>query len=181
MTCIVGIAQNGTVTIGGDSAGTAGWGRTIRADSKVFRNGPLIMGFTSSFRMGQVLRYHLKPPTPTGDLEAYMVRDFIPAVRECLSEAAWLKKTEERVEGGTFLIGVKGRLFVVHSDFQVGESVDGYAAVGSGSDVALGSLYATQGQAVRKRINTALEAAAYFNAAVAGPFTVIRSTTKERT
>jgi hypothetical protein len=60
MTAIVGLTDNGTVHIGGDSAGVSDWSLTIRADSKVFTNGPYVMGFTTSLRMGQLPRYALK-------------------------------------------------------------------------------------------------------------------------
>jgi hypothetical protein len=51
MTCIVGLVDGGRVWLGGDSAGVSGWDLTVRADRKVFRNGPYVMGFTTSFRM----------------------------------------------------------------------------------------------------------------------------------
>ncbi|XVV11230.1 hypothetical protein ACQP2X_41330 [Actinoplanes sp. CA-131856] len=59
MTCIVGITDGTTVTIGGDSAGSDGWHVAVRSDSKVFQVGPYLMGFTTSYRMGQLLRYSL--------------------------------------------------------------------------------------------------------------------------
>ena len=62
ITCIVGFSHLGKVYIGGDSAGLSGWGLTVRKDPKVFANGPCIMGFTSSFRMGDLLRYSLVVP-----------------------------------------------------------------------------------------------------------------------
>lgn len=52
MTCIIGFIKNKKVYIGGDSAGVGGSHVTIRRDSKVFKNGNFIMGYTSSFRMG---------------------------------------------------------------------------------------------------------------------------------
>lgn len=62
MTCIVGLVDKGSIYMGGDSAGVAGLSVTTRADEKVFLNGPFIMGFTTSFRMGQILRYKFVPP-----------------------------------------------------------------------------------------------------------------------
>ncbi len=62
MTCIVGIETDKGVVIGGDSAGVSGLGLTVRADEKVFARGPFVMGFTSSFRMGQLLRYGALDP-----------------------------------------------------------------------------------------------------------------------
>ena len=62
MTVIVGLQHNGAVYIGGDSAGIAGYDLMIRHDEKVFVNQQFIMGYTTSFRMGQILRYSFKPP-----------------------------------------------------------------------------------------------------------------------
>jgi hypothetical protein len=175
VTAIVGLVHDGIVHIGGDSAGVAGWSLTVRADSKVFTNGPYVMGFTSSFRMGQLLRYALTAPEPDGDLEAFMATTFVDAVRETLKTGGWLKKDSEREDGGTFLVGVQGRLFRVGDDFQVGEAVDGYAAVGCGQDIAAGALYATarSRMAPEKRIKLALEAAERFSAGVRGPFAYV--------
>lgn len=172
MTCIVGLAEGGRVYIGGDSAGVAGYAIDVRADAKVFRNGPYLMGFTTSFRMGQLLRYTFKPPTPKGDLERFMVRDFMPAAIDCLETGGWLSTENGRREGGTFLVGVLGELFVVDSDFQVGRTVNGYQAVGCGDAYALGSLYATPRAKPIPRVRAALNAAAHHSAGVTGPFVI---------
>lgn len=99
MTCIVGLVDKGKVYIGGDSAGVNSfWDLTIRADSKVFINGPFIMGFTSSFRMGQLLRYKLKTPSrfkndgTQKEIYEYMVTDFVDAVRQCLKDGGYASK-----------------------------------------------------------------------------------------
>ena len=56
MTCIAGLVHDGAVYLAGDSAGCSGWDLTVRADPKVFVSGSYVMGFTTSFRMGQLLR-----------------------------------------------------------------------------------------------------------------------------
>ncbi|MFG2037085.1 hypothetical protein [Dactylosporangium sp. NPDC048998] len=172
MTAIVGLVHQGTVYVGGDSAGASGWSLTVRADSKVFHNNGYLFGFTTSFRMGQLIRYSLKPPRPVGDIERFMATRFIDAVRECLKAGGWARRDSEREEGGTFLVGVKGRLFTVHDDYQVAEAADGYAAVGVGDEIALGALFATaqSRMAPQRRVEIALRAAERFSAGVRGPF-----------
>jgi hypothetical protein len=172
MTAIVGLAHGGAVHLGADSAGVAGYDLTVRADTKVFRNGPYLFGFTSSFRMGQLLHYALAPPAPTGDIHRFMATRFVDAVRDCLKEGGWSKKDSDREEGGTFLVGVAGRLFGVYSDYQIGEGIDGYLAVGCGDQAALGSLHATAALRVapKRRVLMALEAAERLNAGVRAPF-----------
>lgn len=69
-------------------------------------------------------------------------------------------------------MGVKGRLFKVESDFQVGEERENYSATGYGESLALGAMYATPNLNPKKRIKTALKAAAKFSTGVAGPYVI---------
>lgn len=174
MTCIVGLVDKGDVYIGGDSAGVAGLSLSIRADEKVFGNGPFLMGFTTSFRMGQLLRYKFDPPAQTVGQEdmRYMVTSFIDAARQCFSQNGFGDK--EATRGGSFLVGYKSKLYSIESDYQVGIPATPFDAVGCGSDLALGALYATAGLKPEIRVRTALEAASSFSAGVAPPFTILK-------
>lgn len=181
MTAIVGITDGKTVVIAGDSAGVGGGVTQPRLDAKVFTNGPYVIGHTSSFRMGQILRYAFEAPAPPDDeegLHAFMCTDFINGVRQGLKEGGWASKNDEQEEGGSFLIGVRGRLFEIGEDYQVGELADGYTAVGCGAEIALGALHATHnaGLSLRARAIAALEAAAHFSTGVRPPFTVVETT-----
>lgn len=177
MTCIVGLVDKGNVYIGGDSAGVGGLSISIRADEKVFVNGPFIMGFTTSFRMGQLLRYKFSAPKQQNnqsDME-YMVTDFIDSVRKCFGENGYGKIHDKDFnKGGTFLVGYNNSLYVIYDDFQVGQNVCGYDSVGCGSDLALGSLHSTVGRKPEDRLQMALEAAATHSAGVAAPFLTIK-------
>lgn len=174
MTCIVGLVDKGKVYIGGDSAGVGGLSLQIRKDEKVFKNGGFVFGFTSSFRMGNLLRYKLSvPKVPNeGDMMRYMCTDFVDAVRSCLKDGGYAKVDSGVENGGVFLVGGYGRLFCIHSDYQVSEVFSGYDACGCGEDIALGSLFSTKGKSPRERIKKALEAAAYHSAGVSAPFKV---------
>jgi hypothetical protein len=172
MTCIVGLIDKDDVYIGGDSAGVAGLSLTIRSDEKVFVNGPFIMGFTTSFRMGQLLRYKFDPPKQTVNVDdmKYMVTDFIDAVKRCFNDNGF----GDRSTGGTFLVGYNGQLYSIDSDFQVGIPTAAYDACGCGADIALGALYASQGRKPEDRVKIALEAAAKFSSGVAPPFVMVK-------
>ncbi|HEX8030284.1 MAG TPA: hypothetical protein VF491_17540 [Vicinamibacterales bacterium] len=172
MTCIVGFVEGDTVWMGGDSAGVGGYSLNVRADAKVFRNGPMLFGFTSSFRMGQLLRYALTVPDhdPRIDIDKYMATTFIDAVRECLKSRGYATKKNDAEEGGTFLVAYKGQLFYIGDDYQVGRPADGFDAVGCGFDIARGALFASSHLKGKKRAQLALEAAERFSAAVRGPF-----------
>ncbi len=175
MTCIVGVVENGKVWIGGDSAGVSGYHLVVRADPKVFTNGDFVMGYTSSFRMGQLLAHRFQPPKRHADQDvyAYMVTSFVDALRQCFKDGGYAGKDGEREQGGTFLIGYEGRLFQIEDDYQVGESIDGYAACGCGSQVALGALYLTSPGNPKDRLYAALKAAEHFNAGVRAPFKIV--------
>lgn len=182
MTCIVGLVDNGKVYMGGDSAGVGGLSLSIRADEKVFKKGEFIMGFTSSFRMGQLLRFKLEIPyhKPEMDIYEYMVTEFVEAVRTCLKTGGFTRTENGEETGGRFLVGYRGQLFVIDGDFQVGKPADGYDAVGCGDDIAKGSLFSTGRLADAspdERIRDALKAAENFSASVRGPFVLI--STKE--
>lgn len=144
----------------------------VRADTKVFRKDRYLFGFTTSFRMGQLIRYSLQLPKLEGEIDKFMTTKFIDALRDCLKTGGWARKENDREEGGTFLVGVSGQLFVVYDDYQVGKTADGFAAVGCGDQVALGALYATAGTDLKpqRRVMLALQAAERFSAGVRGPF-----------
>ncbi|MER5780251.1 hypothetical protein ABT104_00770 [Streptomyces mobaraensis] len=171
---IVGLTDEDRVYLGGDAAGISGSRLTIRKDPKVFRNGPFVLGFCGSFRMGQLLHHVFKAPKPKGDdLDRFMTTRFVDKLRACLKEAGWARKDSEQEKGGTFLVGIHGRLFIVYEDYQVAEPADGYAAIGCGNEFALGSLHttATADLGPRERLTAALTAASHHSTGVCGPFT----------
>lgn len=178
MTCIIGFAdkKTGRVYIGGDSAGfdESSFNIQIRGDTKVFRTGPLLIGFTSSFRMGQLLRYSLNIPEPQvkGDDMRYMVAQLVPAIRKCFEVGGFQKDDNGQEEGGTFLIGYNGNLYEVEDDYQVAIPADGITAVGSGGEIALGAMHAMSLSCPRKSIKKALEIVTYLNATVRPPFII---------
>ena len=79
--------------------------------------------------------------------------------------------------GGTFLVGFRGRLFQVQSDYQVAENRKPYSAVGSGTHLALGAMSALEPYDVspRDKLRAALTAAATYCASVAGPFHYLKA------
>ena len=171
MTCIVGIVHKKKVFIGADSLGSNRiWQKTLRKDPKVFKNGDFLIGYTSSFRMGQLLRFNFQPPVHPLKMDdyEYMVKLFIPAVRECFKDGGFAEKDKEQESGGIFLVGYRGELYCVESDYQVGVSYDGFDSVGCGDDLAKGALFVNKNKHPKERIRQAIEAAAHFSAGVGG-------------
>lgn len=178
MTCVVALRHKKTIYMGCDSAGVGGWySRQDRTDPKIYRVGAMLIGFTTSFRMGQLLGYSLTLPHHHPDIaiEKYMVTAFVDAARTCLKTGGWAEKDKEQEKGGNFLAAYKGRIFEIQSDYQVAERQEPYSAVGCGHDLALGSLYSSAkhgGIEPRARVELALEAASAFSAGVFPPFRI---------
>lgn len=173
MTCIAAVRTKTGVVIGGDSAGVGGYSLTVRKDPKVFVRDGFAMGFTSSFRMGQVLAHAFKipkPPARSRDLYRFMVMDFVDALRASFKERGFAVKTNDQESGGCFLVGVRNRIFQIETDYQVGEAQSDYDAVGCGSDIALGSLCCSVGVDPFVRVDRALKAAERHSAGVRAPF-----------
>ena len=175
MTCIAAIKHDGQVFIAGDSAGVAGYGLQLRRDAKVWVKGEFVYGFTSSFRMGQLLRYTFKPPTQHAEVDdyEYMVSDFVEEVRSCMKKGGYARVKENVEEGGTFIVGYKGEIYIVEDDYQVGMLRDDYMAVGCGQAYAKGVLFALREcdeMIPVQKLQVALEAAERHSAGVRGPF-----------
>lgn len=178
MTCIVGFIdrENKKIFIGADSAGVGSYHIRTRKDSKVFIRDPFIMGFTSSFRMGQLLmsddRFNIRRQKEGESNYEYMVSAFIPAVQKLFKDGGFLESKSDVLGGGTFLVGYNGCLYEIQDDFQVAEYADDFMAIGCGEPYALGSLYTSSGSIV-ERITKALECAEYFSSGVRRPFKIL--------
>jgi ATP-dependent protease HslVU (ClpYQ) peptidase subunit len=178
MTCVVGLVNKRRVYIGADAASVSGWTRRETRVCKVFRRGPFLIGYTTSFRMGQLLEHHLRVPKQAAGQSdmSFMVTHFIENVRVLLKEKGFAKIEANNESGGQFLVGYHRRLYSIESDFQVAELADGYDAVGSGAEFALGAMRALPRLSPTRRIRKALEIAAHYNMGVCAPF-VIKSIT----
>lgn len=187
MTCVVGIIdkENNKIYIGSDTICSDGNLKWDRKDSKIFKKGPFIFGFTGSYRMGQVIKYHSKidnlwsifEPESDDKEHEFLVTMYIPHLRSILMEHGVLSKDEDGTDSShTFLIGFNNRLFSIESDFQVAESADNYNSIGSGVEIALGSLYTStmmSDVSIRDRIQIAIEAAMTFVPTVGGEIDII--------
>lgn len=190
MTCTLEITDGRSVVLGSDSAGVGGHEMRLGAEPKVFRAGSYAIGFTTSFRMGQILRYETALPEPPprcspDEMERFIVTEFIPTVRKSFSDHGFAKTarftssgdanvTEEgQAVGGLFLVGVAGQIFEIRQDYHLARPVAPYAAVGAGAAVALGALHALEAVpnlSLRDRATKALEAAEAYCTVVRGPF-----------
>jgi len=187
MTCVVGLEKSGIVYMGCDGCSSSDTFQGISTQPKVFINKDLLIGFTTSWRMGQILRYVLvPPPLPpfynkkdqfSADMQ-YLVVDLVDAIRKAFFDKGFMTKKDEVEEGGNFLIGFHGKLYEICDDFQVNSYNTGYAAVGCGASYAYGVLHdlckyqrKLPPEVILRR---ALEAAAAHAGGVSPPFSFFR-------
>ena len=175
MTCIVGLVNKDKVYMGGDSCGSSAYSWQTVHNPKVFKVQDFLIGCTTSFRMIDLLTYHLNVERshPDDSDDKFMRTTFIEGVRSCLKSGGFAKK-ESPEEGGNFLVGYHGKLYEVQDDFSILNCQEWGASVGSGSDAARGSLWTTRNDKdPKKRVLTALEAAEAVVPSVRGPMIVL--------
>jgi len=179
MTCVVGFIDRdeNTIHMGGDTAGVSGLDVRSRADSKVFQKGDMLIGFTTSFRMGQLLQYVFEVPAHPKDMNAfeYLSSIFIDDLIKCLKQNHWATVDNNHITGGTFLLGYRGDLYTIYDDFQISITHTHYAACGCGENYALGALYAQEDHNTSgyRKLLKALSAAATFSGGVSPPFNIL--------
>jgi ATP-dependent protease HslVU (ClpYQ) peptidase subunit len=182
MTCIVGLEHDGKVWIGGDSATFRAGDLALRIteDAKIFSIKDIIFGSAGSLRVNQLVRFSLKiPPQKVKDDHRYLCTSFMDAFRKCLSDGGSIgaeEHGEEEIESN-FLVGYRGHLYRIETDYNVQIPKIGFDACGSGEDYALGSLFSTQNSKLspEERLTLAMEAAACFSASVSPPFSMLIS------
>lgn len=173
MTCIVAVTKQGRSWVGGDSCIAEGEGGGIkwRTAAKIWRQGPFLIGAAGSATYDYLLRYRMKwpaiAPAPS-EIRRYMLVDVPDHMREICTRGG------VSVPDGAAIVAVAGTLWT-YDDDECEQVAEDYAAVGSGSEVALGALHATARFSPKRRVMLALEASAAHRVDVAPPFHVITS------
>lgn len=173
MTCIVGVISDGKVYMGSDSAVATGWEVRPLAESKLFRLGKMVFGTSGDMRVAQVVKHGLvleAQPEDNDDM-AYMVNVVAECIRELL-KARGISTVNNNKEGNEteFLVGYRGHLYEINTNYQVTEYSEGFNAIGCGQDYALGALYIAFDTDPEDRVSLALQAADHFSGGVCQPF-----------
>ena len=154
MTCVVGVVSAKGVLLAGDSQFSTETTHRWSDEPKAFELSELLaIAYCGSGRLGQILSYHLtdslEDPPLGMDEHYWAVREFIPYLRDVTHAHGHLHIREdtqvEELGQSAFLLAVRARLFAIEADFSVNEHVQPYEALGSGEDVAIGSLRADLG------------------------------------
>ena len=188
MTCIVAMAdkERNKVVVGGDRASVASWTNNL-CQEKVFRSADWAIGVSASWRVAQVIRYHMRGVFEelNPDIESVITK-FIPAFIETLKKHKSLGTDEDKTaeSPGGVVLGCGGNVFFVGGSLQVVQPITGYWASGSGDDYAYGALHALKDFNNREKLGSgfwlgadeiclkALEAAAEHNIGVRQPYDI---------
>lgn len=154
--------------MGGERAAADEVSITTLAVPKIYVKGDWIYGFAGSYGIGQLMDIIKLPPA--GENPYITLRT---TVVDRLKVAITNHSNDDMKDKDTcWLVGAGGRLFEFHhSDYSVIEVHT--TAIGSGANLALGSLYTTQGwKSQGKRLTTALEAAITYSPTCQGPIDI---------
>ncbi len=177
MTCIVGLEYEGKVYIGGDSCSSNGDRYITSSEDKIFfvetRDDKFLIGGAGTSRGKDILTYNFNPTRANKDdsddkfMRTIVVDAAKDAFKNCGHESA--SQGHQR-SYNNFLIAYKGHLYKMGSDYAIINYHNTYAVIGSGQEVALGSLWTSRDwKDPKKRIMTALEAAEAVISSVRSP------------
>lgn len=172
MTCIVGIAKENVVYIGGERSASDESTILSACRPKVGIRGDWLYGFSGSYGTGQLIEFIALPKVLKND-DPYTVLRM--AVVEELKKAYDAFGRDLEDNSSSWLIGCKGRLFELSSgDWGVVEVEE--SSIGSGNTIALGSLHTTKQFSAATpdmRIQWALDAAITISPTCLGPVDIL--------
>lgn len=180
MTCIVGLVNNERVYIGADSCATSGNRKRTYSESKVFIKDDFIFGVAGSIRVQQILQHKFNiPVNQYGENNIkFLCSDFAEELIKCFKNNG-VVKTEggiDKLDGSNILMGYRGHLYAIYTDFQILETTDEFFCVGSGEHFANGAMKALMSESIiecpEKLIVKSLEISSYFCNNVSSPFVV---------
>lgn len=132
MTCIVAFTlDNGKIVLAGDKLGSNGYTKREMRAPKVFKRGAFHIGYTSTFRFGQLLEHVWEAPVQEeeGDMR-FMVRKVIPSLIKLLTDNKHLFSDSDAIEMGEAIIVYRGKIFRIQGDASIFE--EDYTSVGCG-------------------------------------------------
>ena len=167
MSLVVAIKDQDRIVLGSDKQGTLG-NVADHTCTKIW-NVPefegAVMGGVGSARASQIIQYTPiidKNVVPADITIDYIVCNVAPTLLATL-EANGIKCDGDdlgmKALPNCFIFAYKDKAWIIYQDLSVAEITD-YLAIGSGSEVARGALYATADKNVFERVVTAIDAAA---------------------
>lgn len=170
MTCVAGLRKGNNIYLACDSETT--WGMNKHnGGSKIFRKGEALFAFSGLCAVPHALEHRLAvPEVPENDEIKWINVYLLDAIRKTLKEVNLYqdKSSEDSCMNAVAIVGWRSHLFTLDPVLSVMPCLNNYIALGSGGDVAMGALYATEGQGAEKRLTTAVQAAQEWSVGVGG-------------
>jgi len=172
MTCIVGLKHENNIIIAADSAGSNNGFIDDSGIEKIFSKSGYLIAYTTSFRMGQLLHHKIDlPKIPEKITIEFMVNEFVESIRSGFKNHGFSEISNNVETGGNFLVGVPGKLFEIHSDYQVKE-INNFSCCGSGMYYAFGAMEALKDLPPITRVKNSIKIAEKYNPYVRSPVRV---------
>lgn len=169
MTCIVGIAKDNIVYMGGERGSSDSMTILSATRPKVVEINNYLIGYAGSTGIGQLA--HMIDLPPIGkNIYKTLRTTFVKSLRDAIDEYGNAPLNDDNAT--EWLVGVNGRLFEISSeDWQVSEYEE--SSIGSGNNIALGSLHTSRSWKNQdKRIRYALQAAVDLSPTCIGPIDI---------
>jgi ATP-dependent protease HslVU (ClpYQ) peptidase subunit len=184
MTTIAAIEGPDWVIIGADSMSSGEDGFSIAIpDGKIFNNNNIVFAGCGAVRGINILQHDFTPPeVDTDDIDKYITKELIPAMRNTFIEAGYeLNKAESSVENdNVWIVVIKGKVYRIDSDYSWERTSDNMYVAGSGERFALGAMSALANGVLvddyieaRKIVSQALVIASKYDSSTGGKLTVL--------
>ena len=169
MSLVIAIKDKDRIVLGADKQASTG-GSKDHTNTKIWTVEDLpgaIMGSVGSARTSQIIQYSpiidKNLISRSGIATDYIICAVVPAIVACLKANGIVIEAAPGdmcpMMPNAFIFAYKDKAWMIWNDFSVSE-IDEHLAIGSGSDVARGALFATPDKDPFERIVTSIDAAA---------------------
>lgn len=185
MSCVIGLVTEDGVLLGSDSGASDGNIIVSSNQSKLFvrevlgTHGQKIrigIGAVGSIKAGMVLAHKFSPPDILdAKPDEYVMAELVPVIEKLFRENGVIdEKCAQHSDGTMLLVAVLNNLYYVGEDFGVISNSNGYDAIGSARELALGAICALLqvDTPPKMTVEVALNAAAMLTAFVEYPFEI---------
>ena len=179
MTTVIAVKHDKGVTFAADSQVTDVNRPFVHSEmTKMVDGGRYVMGMAGELTAMQAIEHRWTIPMPSArstlSLFKFAITKIIPSLREFIDEAKLFSDKQKESDATLFsiLLAIDGTLLEIDDDYGVAMRDDGFHAIGSGSDYAIGALCAGAD------IGRALEIAALNDINTSAPFTIIEQLRK---
>lgn len=145
MTCVIAVIDKETnkVFMGCDSGVQENWTMLQIKQPKMIKLNDMLIGISGTLRPLQLIQHQLVLADRTEKQSSmeYLVKVFVPAVKQLLVDNDCIMNNDNyKQSDSNLLIGYRGEIFIMDTNFQIVQTNDSYSAIGSGTDTALGAL-----------------------------------------